>query len=336
MNSASLDRNRLMFHALEAAEMGFHVFPLRPGTKRPALHSETRCPRTSVCRDGHQKPEQRATTDANVIRQCWAAGAFNIGIATGPSGLVVIDLDTRKSPEDVPPQSWSREGVRDGHDVFTIVCADAGEPVPWETRTIRTARGGTHLYFREPSAVELRNTEGEHGNGLGWKVDTRAHGGYVVAPGSITPDGEYWLTEDVAPAELPIWLVQALTPKPRTAVSAPVVVAAEQLPGYVTAALNGECDKVSAAQPGTHDMTAFVAGIALGQLVGAGLLPSATAEARLVAAAAHMISDRCDCTEAKVRRSIQNGIRAGASRPRRVPAESVATTAPLFAERGAA
>ncbi len=37
---------RLLTAALAAAGKGWHVFPLRPGTKRPALHGEATCPRT--------------------------------------------------------------------------------------------------------------------------------------------------------------------------------------------------------------------------------------------------------------------------------------------------
>jgi hypothetical protein len=310
--------------ALDAVARGFRVFPLRPGTKRPALHAETRCPRTGPCQGGHQTPEQRSLIDPDEVRWYWTSQRYagcNVGIATGPSGLVVVDLDTPKSPADVPPQGWSREGIRDGHDVFAAVCAEAGHPVPWETRTVRTARGGTHLYFRAPAGIELRNTEGDQGTGLGWKVDTRAWGGYVVGPGSTTVDGDYRLTEDVAPIDLPGWLVQALTPRPPLAKSAPPVAASDRLPGYVSAAVRGECDRVAAAQSGAHTRTLFVASVALGQLVGGGLLPSATAEARLYAAATHMITDRCGCTDREVLRTIANGLRAGISRPRTAPAE---------------
>ncbi|MGW6449502.1 bifunctional DNA primase/polymerase [Lentzea sp. NPDC055074] len=331
-----LEQKTLLTHALAAAQMGFYVFPLRPMTKRPALHSAERCLRTDACRNGHLGWEQRATTDLDVIERCWSAGPFNIGIATGPSGLVVVDLDTRKSPADVPPPRWSQEGIVDGHDVFRSLCRDAGEDVPWETRMVETARAGKHLYFREPSTVELRNTEGEHGNGLGWKVDTRAHGGYVVGPGSITPDGKYHVEQDAVPLPLPVWLVHCLTPRPRTAVSAPVVVPSQRLPRYVTAAVDGECRRLATAVSGTHDKAAFVAGIALGQLVGAGVLPPATAEAHLMAAAQALINGKCDCTEAKVRRTVRNGITTGMARPRTMPAESVDTTTPLFTERGAA
>ncbi|MGI5501460.1 bifunctional DNA primase/polymerase [Lentzea sp. CA-135723] len=330
--------NTLLTHALTAAQMGFYVFPLHPNTKRPALHGAERCPGTGACRNGHLGWEQRATVDLDVIERCWSAGPFNIGIATGPSGLVVVDLDTRKSPADVPPPRWSREGIVDGHDVFRSLCRDAGEDVPWETRMVETARAGTHLYFREPSTVELRNTEGEQGNGLGWKVDTRAHGGYVVGPGSITPDGKYHVEQDAVPLPLPVWLVHCLTPRPRTAVSAPVVVPSQRLPRYVTAAVDGECRKLAQAVSGTHDKAAFVAGIALGQLVGAGVLPPATAEAHLMAAAQALINGKCDCTEAKVRRTIRNGITEGTTRPRQMPGtERPAPAAtPMFDVRGAA
>jgi hypothetical protein len=323
MSTASPDRNPLLTAALAAAERGWRVFPLRPGTKKPALHGDSPqrpCPRTGICRDGHQKWEQRATTNPDQIRQCWSAGPFNVGLATGPSGLVVVDLDMPKPPNEVPPDGWNRRGVRDGHDVFAAVCQDAGQSVPWQTLTVTTPRGGTHLYFRAPHGVRLSNTQGDDGNGLGWLVDTRGWGGYVVASGSMTPDGTYRLTEDVEPAHLPAWLAQALTPKPPPANSAPAQIRAERLPAYVSAAVRGECDRVTTAQSGQHTRAVFVASVALGQLVGAGVLPAATAEASLYAAATHMITGQCRCTDHEVTRTIGNGLRAGASRPRQVPA----------------
>ncbi|AXX29396.1 bifunctional DNA primase/polymerase [Actinosynnema pretiosum subsp. pretiosum] len=310
--------------ALHAAARGWHVFPLRPGDKRPALHGLTRCPRTGPCEGGHLGWEQRATTDPDTIRRCWAAGGFNIGIATGPSGLVVVDLDTAKSPADVPPDGWNREGVREGHDVFDLVCREAGHPVPWETFSVRTTRGGTHLYYRAPAGAQLRSTQGEEGNGLGWKVDTRAHGGYVVAPGSSTPTGSYTITDDLPVADLPTWLHQRLTPKPVVARTAAPQTGSEQHSAYVDAAVRGECDKVAAARSGRHSSVLFAAAVALGQLVGGQALPSATAEDALHQAAAHMVTGRCGCTEREIARTITNGLRAGASRPRTPTARGAA------------
>jgi hypothetical protein len=270
-----------------------------------------------VCAAGHLGWEQRATNDPDVVTRCWSAEPLNVAIAPGRSGHIVMDLDTRKSPTDLPPESCSRRGaVVDGHDVFAAFCQAAGHPVPSGTRTVRTARGGTHLYFTAPAGVQLRNTEGQ----VGWKVDSRAGGGYVVAPGSVTPDGVYRLTDTSPSLVLPTWLVQPLSPKPRPTVSAPVVVASERLPGYVDAALQGEQKRVAEAVSGQHDATLFVAALALGQLVGGRMLPSATAQSALFTAAAHMIGDRsCDCTEAKVLRTIDRGLQFGAQRPRSAP-----------------
>ncbi|MFD3562472.1 bifunctional DNA primase/polymerase [Streptomyces sp. NPDC058686] len=187
----------LLNAALKAAERGWAVFPLRPGDKRPALHGESRCPGTGSCTAGHVKWEQRATTDPDRIRRAWSAGAFNVGLATGPSGLVVIDLDKPKGNADAP----------DGATTFKALCERHGKPVP-ATRTIRTASGGTHLYFTAPAAARLHNTAST----LAPLVDTRAWGGYVVAPGSIVGQATY---ETVGPAlirPLPDWLQLLLCP----------------------------------------------------------------------------------------------------------------------------
>lgn len=336
MTTVSTDRGALIRHALAAADMGFHVFPLRPGTKIPALHGAKSCPRTGACTAGHVGWEQRATTDHAVIERCWAAGPFNIGIATGPSKLLVVDLDTPKSPTAAQDKDGcSRGGIEWGRDVLIDLCQRGGHPLTevFDTRSVTTARGGEHLYYRGPSTVELRNTAST----LGPMIDTRAAGGYVVAPGSITPDGVYAVADDLPPADPPGWLVQALAVKPRTALSAPVVVPRERLDAYVDAAVRGERDRVAAAQPGTHNKTLFIAAVALGRHVREGNLPSTTAEHHLRAAAAHMISERCDCTEAKITRTIRDGLRAGASSPRPTrPGNPTPPTAALFNTRGAA
>ena len=95
--------------------------------------------------------EQRATTDPDRIERCWAAGPFNVGIATGPAGLLVVDLDTLK-PKD-------KKGTPDGASNFLALCERAGQPVP-TTRRIRTPSGGQHLYFTAPPGLRLGNTAG--------------------------------------------------------------------------------------------------------------------------------------------------------------------------------
>lgn len=266
------DRPKLLSAALEAAERGWPVFPLRPGSKIPAGHPEHRCPRTSRCAEGHLTPEQRATCDPGLIRAAWTARPYNIGLATGPAGLVVIDLDQ-------PKKAKSEKGTPCGVATFKALCERAGQPVP-HTRTIRTASGGRHLYFTAPPGVELRNTAGH----LGPLIDTRAHGGYVVAPGSTTPAGRYEVTDPAPVAPLPDWLTTALTtnaPVARRPAPAPAPVGTERLPAYVAAALKNERHNVATAPRGQRNAALVRAARALGRFVAAGQLARSEAEEAL-------------------------------------------------------
>ncbi|MFD0309991.1 bifunctional DNA primase/polymerase [Streptomyces sp. NPDC127119] len=249
----------LLNAALSAAERGWHVFPLRPGTKRPALHGEAACPGTGPCVSGHRKWEQRATTDPDRIRATWARGPFNVGIATGPSGLVVVDLDM--------PKGNSSEGTPDGVTTFEALCERTEARVPDTYRT-RTASGGTHLYFTAPSGVRLANTAGT----LAPLVDTRAWGGYVVAAGSITPAGSYEALSGPVAAHLPPWLQSILRPAPRTS-QAPSAATAGQSSRYADVALAAEVRNVRTAQPGSREAVLFRAARALGRFVAWGDLP---------------------------------------------------------------
>lgn len=66
-----------------------------------------------------------------------------------------------------------------------------------------TPTGGTHPYFAAPvDGPELRNTQGAAG-GLGWLVDTRAAGGYVVGAGSTIDGRPYAVTCGTPPAPPP-------------------------------------------------------------------------------------------------------------------------------------
>ncbi|MEV8225024.1 bifunctional DNA primase/polymerase [Streptomyces sp. NPDC079167] len=195
-------RSALLSAALEAAARGWAVFPLRPGGKPPALHGETACPRTGDCATGHRKWEQRATTDPDRIHRAWSASRFNIGIATGPSGLVVVDLDMPK-----PNSSTDTPG---GVTTFEALCERAEQAVP-ATYRVRTASGGQHLYFTAPDSIRLGNTAGS----LAPSIDTRAWGGYVVAPGSTVNGRAYEVIDPAPVAPLPEWLLDLLKPVER-------------------------------------------------------------------------------------------------------------------------
>lgn len=300
-----------MASALTAASHGWRVFPLAPGSKYPALHGEDTCPRTGTCAGGHLGWEHRAATDPDVIRRAWAHAAYNIGLACGPSALVIVDIDTPKHPGDRPPARWAGQGVTDGHDVFAALCEEHGQPAHHDTFTVRTGRGGTHLYFAAPPGMHLRNTTGDKGQGLGWKVDTRAHGGYVVAPGSTVAQRPYTVLLDVRPMPLPAWLAALLAPKapPVARIDAAAVRARiGRLTAYTQAAVRGEAAKVESAGEGVRNHTLFASAAALGRLVAAGTLPEADATDALLSA-----GQKAGLGETECRRTIAKGLARGAT-----------------------
>jgi len=301
--SRTRDRCPPLPYALAAAARGWHVFPLTPGDKTPLEGMSWR---------------RLATTDPTVIRRIWARHPHNIGIACGPSRLVVIDLDMPK-PGEKPPPEWSRPGITDGADVFAELCGQAGQPVPLETFTVRTRRGGMHLYFTAPDDPTLGNTSGDRGNGLGWKIDTRAVGGFVVGPGSHVdlPDGTgpYQVLHAIDPAPLPAWLADQLRPAqlpPQQPVQVPLRSGRRGV--YLDTALRNCLDRVTAATDGNRNTTLWGASVALGQLVAGGALNEADTEALLIEAAL-----QTGYPANLARKTIRSGFRRGASRPRRVP-----------------
>ncbi|MFJ8738302.1 bifunctional DNA primase/polymerase [Embleya sp. NPDC127516] len=257
--------NPLKTAALAAAERGWHVFPLVPGIKRPAVKDW----------------ETRATTDPGRITRCWDHAPYNIGLATGPSGLVVIDLDMPKHAHDDPPPAWNERGAAHGADVLTLLAADAEQPYPGDTFTVATPTGGQHLYHRAPNGLALRNTAGR----LGWRIDTRAHGGYVVAPGSVVDEQPYRIVTDREPAELPTWLLEMLRPKRAPRRIPPTPNTPVGASAYASAALRNEVALVAGTQEGTRNAALVRAARALGRFVATGDLDRHTVENDLTAAA---------------------------------------------------
>ncbi|MFJ9373788.1 bifunctional DNA primase/polymerase [Streptomyces sp. NPDC101455] len=255
-----------MSAALEAAGRGWPVIPLRPLSKVPALHGERRCPRSGDCADGHRTFEQRATTDPARIERCWSTGPFNVGIATGPAELLVVDLDTLKPTDD--------DGTPDGAANFLALCERAGHTVP-TTRRIRTPSGGEHLYFTAPPTIRFANTTGT----LAPHIDTRAWGGQVVAPGSRTPQGPYTALDDAPVANLPEWLQKALAAPwgPATAPAMPTL--ARDIDRYAATALEREVATVATTSQGGRQAELLRAVRAVGRFVAWGDLDRATVEA---------------------------------------------------------
>lgn len=307
-NPSGDPRNVLLAAALEHAGRGWHVFPLRPGSKTPALHSTARCRRTGVCVDGHQTWEQRATLDPDRVTATWSQDAYNIGIATGPSGLVVIDLDRAKPGDDVP-EHYQGTGIRTGQQVLADLEGVNGD-LP-ATYTVTTPSGGRHLYYTAPDLpgpARLGNTAGR----LGWLIDTRARGGYVVAPGSVTPAGPYAPTgPHTTVAALPDWVTTLLRTEPPLATGPDVPADEAKRRDFVAAAVCGELTRVLRSPANGHNTALFQAASQLGQLVAGGLLDRATVHAALVAVGVH-VGQRGHEAAA----TVNSGLRNGARQPR--------------------
>ena len=191
--------------ALAYAERGWQVIPIKPGGKYPA---------------GFGEWQLKATTDAATIEGWWNGThkGYGVGIACGPeSGVWVLDIDVSdgKTGEDTLAELERLHG-----------------PLP-ATYTVITGSGGRHLYFAYPTdGPPVRNDAAKR---LGFGLDVRGGGGFVVAPPSIHPvtesayvvdEGDWGDPEDVADA--PAWLLKLVSEEPPKASASP---ASAPLPG---------------------------------------------------------------------------------------------------------
>lgn len=302
---------RLAAAALRTAAAGWAVFPVRPRGKTPAVRGW----------------EDAATLDPDRILAWWAGAAWNIGIATGRSGLLVVDLDVPATGPH-PAAAAAR-----GSDVLRRLAADAADELARDTFAVVTPSGGRHLYFRQPEGAGLRNTQGA----LGPLIDTRGHGGYVLAAGSRGPGTRWYrILRDVPVAPLPTWLHDALTttpvspsltgdpvstgatPGPHAGVdSAAPNVSAARVEAYLRAVVDGESRAVADAPVGTRHSTLLRAARRLGQWVGGGALTGPDVRAVLTAAARDYVGVE-GYTVQQVERDITDGLAYGAASPRHI------------------
>lgn len=281
---------RLLTAALSAAGRGWPVFPLVPYGKRPAIAGWPRA----------------ASINADVLAGWWRRAPYNVGIACGPAGLLVVDLDGPGQP----PSDWS--GAADGRAVFAELARRAVASVG-PTFTVATPSGGEHLYYAVEEGQPSRSTAGS----VGWHVDTRGVGGYVVAAGSVRRvDGRhcpYRVLDPTDPAPLPYWLAALLAPTPTPVVRQRIRVRSP----YVEVAVTEEVASIRRARPGTRNTVVFRAAVSLGTLVAAGVLDESEAcEILTAACTVHIGTDGFTIAEAK--RAVANGLRYGLQRPRRL------------------
>ncbi|MEV6841630.1 bifunctional DNA primase/polymerase [Streptomyces sp. NPDC051133] len=208
------------------------MHPLAPGRKTPAAnctrcravsHRPAECPCLAAGRWCHGF--HSATLDQQRIRQWWGLNPeFGVGVACGPAGLVVIDIDAHSAPppkrERVLPgipiaEDVDLRGLTNGFHTLAVLAALRDEPSPADDETtlrVRTPSGGLHVWYRATDNRRWQCSSGSsQGRALAWQVDVRAHGGYIIAPGTTTSHGTYSPAGMVRePAVLPNWLGQEL------------------------------------------------------------------------------------------------------------------------------
>lgn len=168
--------------AIELAKQGFHVFPIVPNSKTPAIKNFP----------------NDATRDEKKIKQWWLDPVlgleqpYNVGISTSRFGdnehLVVIDIDNKDDKR--------------GDDELKRLQSE-GLELP-DTFEQRTPTGGRHLIYRTPKAVP--NSVSKLAKGL----DIRGRGGYLVGAGSVLKVGAYTAVPRHI-ADAPEWLYQRLS-----------------------------------------------------------------------------------------------------------------------------
>ncbi|MFG2978385.1 bifunctional DNA primase/polymerase [Streptomyces sp. NPDC048331] len=330
------------------ASNGWPVHPLAPGRKTPPAncrdcgesgHTYSNCPCLAAGRWCHGF--HAATLDYSRIEQWWTSKpTLGVGVACGPADLVVIDIDAHEC--DLPHrdrllpgipigETVDLQGLRTGFHSLAVLAALRGETSPAEDETtlrVRTPSGGLHVWYRATDGRRWQCSTGSGKRGLAWQVDVRAHGGYIVAPGTTTSAGTYKpLGKARQPAPLPAWLAQELQrtghlPAPHIPAPRPVPPRARQ----AVLAAGGSRDKTSRlltailadviACAQTSEGAGFTeklnrAAYTLGGLVAAGHLTDSDAQEALREAA--MVARPAQ--ETRSNQIIRSGMAAGAQRP---------------------
>jgi hypothetical protein len=274
--------DEMLVSAICYAIDGWAVFPLQPREKKPH-------PRTHGFWD--------ATTDMARVAQLWEMfPGSNVGVATGASQLLVLDVDGES-----------------GDRTLAALVAEYGL-LP--LTLVQTTGRGSQWFFRRPPGSRIGNSAHKLGAGL----DTRGQGGYVVAPPSVHPNGRRyaWVDDGLPVAEPPEWLLALLEP--------PEVVERPLVPvrpyqgatsSYAARAFEGELNGLAGAPEGCRNCTLNTAAFSLGQLVAAGELHEVE-----VREALRRVAVAVGLEERETVATIASGLRAGAQKPRSIPPKS--------------
>ena len=286
--------------ALDLAAAGVPVFPAGPD-KRPLL-------------GGWQK---KASTEPEHIRKWWLVYPDALpAIPVGRVGLIVIDCDRHP-------------GGHDGIKAFNRLVSTNGGNLADAPMT-KTARGGAHLFFKQPEGEALGNGRGELPDG----IDVRGVGGFVIAPGAES-DGKRWQSANGRPSladafktgtipELPQWLADIIRQNrqpngngideyPRNFAKTGTS-SSSRGQAYATAALQSAAAELSATPNGKRNETLNAVAFRMGKLIARDWVDEKTVTEALLGA--------CDANKylrqhghRATMKTIESGIEAGRKEP---------------------
>ena len=288
--------------ALNLATAGLPVFPAGPD-KRPLLAGW----------------QEKATTEEEQLRKWWDTHPAAVpAIVVGRAGLIVIDCDRHP-------------GGNDGIEAFNRLLSTNGGNLA-DVPMTKTARGGAHLFFKQPKGKALGNGRGDLPDG----IDVRGAGGFVIAPGAELPDGKLWqpatgkpLLADAFKAgtipELPQWLADIIRIRPNRRSNGGAVDEDARTDNrgtnnswrgqaYAAAALDGAVTELSAAPSGKRNETLNALAYHLGRMIARDWIDEKTATDALLGA--------CDANKylrehghRATMKTIESGIEAGRKEP---------------------
>ena len=184
-------------------DLGYPVFPLRPGGNRPMVKGWQAIARGDkverLALDPYGDPYHERVAPPPILNYWTFPPLPNVGVMTGrlpdaPFSLLVLDIDPRHGGNESLPKL----------------------PKLPDTATVATPTDGRHFWFQHDPSKRYPNGASKLADG----IDHRGQGGLVAAPPSMRPDGAYrWLAGPVEPwelAEVPDWLAELLTEIQRT------------------------------------------------------------------------------------------------------------------------
>lgn len=169
MNTPKVDRRSLQEILAEYCNDGWHLFPLKRETKKPAIENNL----------------VEASNDINQLMK-WARRFPNCNwaVSLAKSGLVAVDIDAG------------------GLTQWASLVAEFGEP---QTLKAQSGSGrGMHFVFKAKPGARYRGRLGKAKSGIDVK-----HHGYIAVYPSIHPatKRQYIWTRKITPISLPAWLV---------------------------------------------------------------------------------------------------------------------------------